>query len=164
MSNDNDMMMVSDPRQKPEKAYPKVDGIDCSKFELPMKGLTDAERNEALSQLSLYVEKYKDNFMGYQVNPYFENFSEDFAQYLNIHLNNVGDPFVSGNLNLNTKFVERAVLDYFASLWNAKWPHEMKNKDMDTRTGPDWTDTYWGYVASMGSSEGNMYGLWNARD
>ncbi|WP_325205982.1 hypothetical protein [Vibrio sp. 03_296] len=29
-------------------------------------------------------------------------------------MNNVGDPFVDGNYTVNTKFVERMVLDYFA--------------------------------------------------
>jgi histidine decarboxylase len=55
--------------------------------------------------------------------------------------------------------VERAVLDYFASLWNARWPHEK-----DKAYSKEWQDSYWGYVLSMGSSEGNLYALWNARD
>ena len=49
--------------------------------------------------------------------------------------------------------MERNVLDHYASLWNAKWPHDARDPD-----------TYWGYVLTMGSSEGNIYGLWNARD
>ncbi|KAJ7516298.1 hypothetical protein O6H91_22G051900 [Diphasiastrum complanatum] len=49
--------------------------------------------------------------------------------------------------------MERAVLDYYASLWNAKWPH-------DKRDG----ETYWGFSLTMGSTEANMYAMWNARD
>ena len=41
----------------------------------------------------------------------------------------------------------------YASLWNAKWPHDPNNPD-----------TYWGYVLTMGSSEANLYASWNARD
>ena len=49
--------------------------------------------------------------------------------------------------------MERNVLDYYASLWNAKWPHD----DSDP-------ESYWGYILTMGSSEGNIFGLWKARD
>jgi histidine decarboxylase len=70
-----------------------------------------------------------------------------------MHLNNIGDPFVKGNFTVNTKFMERAVLNYFAKLWHAKLPHNLKD-----------VDSYWGYVLTMGSTEGNLYGLWNARD
>jgi histidine decarboxylase len=38
-------------------------------------------------------------------------------------------------------------------LWNAKTPHN-----------PHDEESYWGYMLSMGSTEGNMYALWNARD
>ena len=41
----------------------------------------------------------------------------------------------------------------FASLWNAKWPHD--------RNDPD---SYWGNILTMGSSEGNLHALWNARN
>ena len=40
-----------------------------------------------------------------------------------------------------------------ASLWNIHWP---QNNDQD--------DSYWGYCLTMGSTEGNMYAMWNARD
>lgn len=49
--------------------------------------------------------------------------------------------------------MERAVLDYYASLWNARCPHD-----------PNDPESYWGYVLSMGCTEGNLYGLWNRRD
>ena len=68
--------------------------------------------------------------------------------------NNVGDPFAVGAPNyIQPKWVERNVLDYFASLWNAKWPHD-----------PTDPDSYWGYVLTMGSTEGNMHAMWNARN
>ena len=49
--------------------------------------------------------------------------------------------------------MERNVLDYYASLWNAKWPHDESDPE-----------SYWGYVLTMGSTEGNLFGLWKARD
>ena len=49
--------------------------------------------------------------------------------------------------------MEHNVLDYFASLWNAKWPHD-----------PSDPESYWGYVLTMGSTEGNMHAMWSARD
>ena len=75
------------------------------------------------------------------------------SRYLGTLLNNIGDPYVPGNYTVNTKWMERNVLDYYASLWNAKWPHD-----------EDDPETYWGYISTMGSSEGNLYGIWNARD
>ena len=49
------------------------------------------------------------------------------------------------------KWMERCIRDYYASLWNAKWPH-----------GPNGNDTYWGYVFTMGSTEGIIHALWSA--
>ena len=52
------------------------------------------------------------------------------------------------------KWIERInVLDYFASLWNAKWPYD-----------PSDPETYWGYILTMGSSEGNIHAMWSARN
>ncbi len=78
-----------------------------------------------------------------------------------MHSNNIGDPWVDTNLKTHTKVLERAVLDYYARLWGLD-PHEKHEKGKpvdDTKEG-----TAWGYVLSMGSSEGNVYGLLNARD
>jgi histidine decarboxylase len=65
---------------------------------------------------------------------------------------NFGDPFING-VNLNTKVMERNVLDYYASLWHAKWPHN-----------PDDPESYWGFILNMGSTEGNLQACWMARD
>ncbi len=69
---------------------------------------------------------------------------------------------------MNAKDHEVAVLDYMARLWSSKTPFD-----------PTQGDSYWGYVLSMGSTEGiipplyhlvylyylgNTYGLWQARD
>ncbi len=99
------------------------------------------------------------NFFGFQANQN-QKYS-DYACLLDMHTNNIGDPFTGGLFTLNSKFCERAVLDYFAALWNYDWPHREKQEDLGD---DDYLSRYWGYVLSMGFTEGNLYGLYNARD
>ena len=146
--------MATPPTKSPLEAYKdcEVPGLDAKLFQLdPPNGMTEPARKTALAALSTYEATQKNFFLGYQANEY--GLYGDLAQYLTQHLNNVGDPFTSGNFTLNTKMMERPVLDYYAALWNAKWPHDPKDPE-----------SYWGYVLTMGSTEGNLYGLWNARD
>lgn len=151
------------PGTKPYKNsndYPEIKSIDKEKFVLTADKMSDRQRNYALNQFKDYINMQKSNFLGYQANQKLD-YSKELSEFLDSHINNIGDPFQSGNFTVNSKFVERAVLDYFASLWNAKWPHQEKS-DKDPQN--DWKESYWGYVLSMGSSEGNIYALWNARD
>jgi histidine decarboxylase len=134
--------------------FPK---IDYKMFEIPPKGLTDIQRAEALDALKLYADVQHLRFMGFQVNQD-QSYSSRLSWLLDMHTNNVGDPFASGQVTLNSKFCERAVLDYFAALWNIDWPHNY-HKACDTSA-----DRYWGYVLTMGCTEANIYGLFNARD
>lgn len=150
---------VSQPTIDPNEVYPQVPGIDYNDFKLSSEKMPQEQWERALAQLQAYVETQKSNFLGYQVNQNLD-YQQNLAQYLDYSINNVGDPFVSGNFTMNSKFAERAVLDYFASLWNARWPHE-NSADLSDE---NWKDSYWGYVLSMGSSEANIFGLWNARD
>lgn len=143
---------VSPPTKDSCSTYPTVPSITCKNFELSSTGLTAEQRKTALGQLQNYESRQKTYFLGYQVNQSL-NYEEDLKPYLNYHINNVGDPFQSGNFTINSKFMERAVLDYYASLWNARWPHD-----------PNDPESYWGYVLTMGCTEGNLYGLWNGRD
>jgi histidine decarboxylase len=149
---DETLGKVSPPTKEPCSIYPSVRGIDCGNFQLPAEGLTSEQRKIALDQLFKYLSTQKSHFLGYPLNQQLD-YEEDLKAYLNYQINNIGDPFESGFLTTNTKFMERAVLDYYASLWNARWPHD-----------PQDIESYWGYVLTMGSSEGNLYGLWNARD
>ena len=132
--------------------YPQVDGINCSDFDLIPKGLSVEQLSRALNQLHEYQDRQKGTFLGYQANQALD-FETDLHRYLNFHINNLGDPFQPGNFTVNSKWMERAVLDYYAALWRARWPHNPKDPE-----------SYWGYVVSMGCTEGNIYGLWNARD
>lgn len=81
--------------------------------------------------------------VGYPCNQDFD-FSELF-RFLRFSVNNVGDPFTGSNYRLNTHEFEREVVEEFARLTEAP------------------KDDWWGYVTS-GGTEGNMYGLYVARE
>ncbi len=122
-------------------------------FEIPPEGLTAEQRNVCFERFKTYIDSQKEHFLGYQANQKMD-YEEDTKHFLNCHVNNIGDPFTDGNFTVNSKKMERAVLNYYARLWHAKTPHDPERNE----------ESYWGYVLTMGSTEGNLYGLWNARD
>ncbi|GLW93487.1 hypothetical protein [Actinokineospora globicatena] len=124
----------------------------AEQLKLRRTGLTDTERAAVLDQLAAHLEYKRDHLLGYQVNADMGGYAEDLGRFLRTHINNIGDPFANGGLKVNSKVVEQAVLAYFAELWHGK-PY-----------APTDRESCWGYVLSMGSTEGNMYALWNARD
>ncbi|MYS81500.1 pyridoxal-dependent decarboxylase [Embleya scabrispora] len=140
------------PSADPRDAYIGVPEVPHAKVQLPPGGLDPGQYEEAEALFRSHIDTQTRNFAGYQVTSDLD-YRPRLAHYLDRHLNNVGDPFQSSSYTLNSKVLERAVLDYFASLWHAKWPHDERDPE-----------SYWGYLLTMGSSEGNLYGLWNARD
>ncbi len=66
-------------------------------------------------------------------------------RFLRFPINNVGDPFADATYRVETRECEREVVAFFAELFRA--PHD------------DW----WGYVTN-GGTEGNLYGLYLARE
>lgn len=70
---------------------------------------------------------------------------EALAPFLNLQINNVGDPYTPSSLGIDTKEREIEVLTFFSRL---------------LRAAPE---TTWGYVTN-GGSEGNLYGLYLARE
>lgn len=126
-----------------------LDGYD---FYIPPEGLPDEERKKLLTIFGNFISEQQKRFLGYQINQKMQ-YESDIKHFLNCHINNVGDPYTLGNCTINSKRMERAVLDYYARLWHAKLPHDQSD-----------LESYWGYALTMGSSEGNIYGLWNARD
>ncbi|GHE15591.1 pyridoxal-dependent decarboxylase [Streptomyces alanosinicus] len=146
------MPRVSPPTTDPRTAYLSVPEVPFAKVQLPPSGLDPRQYAEAEALFRRHIDTQTRDFAGYQVTSDL-NYRERLGHYLDRHLNNVGDPYQSSSYTLNSKVLERAVLDYFASLWNAKWPHDENDPE-----------SYWGYLLTMGSSEGNLYGLWNARD
>jgi len=129
-------------------------GIDPNDYYLPNKGMAETERIEKLHKYEKYIKNKVSHFMGYQANQNM-NYSSEVSKFLDCHVNNIGDPFTDfeEGFVVNSKPLEKAVLDYYAKLWHAKVPHNQEDEE-----------SYWGYVLSMGSSEGNIYGLWGARD
>jgi histidine decarboxylase len=88
-----------------------------------------------------YKSLSKNVSLGYPSNSEYD-YSElsDFYKYKII---NVGDPWSSSTYKLNTKILEREVLQFFADLWGI--------------------EDYWGYISS-GSTESNTQGLYVARE
>ncbi|CAM6102063.1 unnamed protein product [Calypogeia fissa] len=119
-----------------------------------------SRHESALDASKRYHDAVKANYLGFQAN--LANSYTHLAHYLDNHLNNVGDPFLTGNHMNQTKYMERAVLDYFAALWRAEWPHDCYQKG--SLSNPQNPSSYWGFVLSMGCTEGTLYGLWNGRD
>ena len=89
------------------------------------------------------LHRLRRYFVGYPCNQDFDYSA--LTPFLDFTINNVGDPFGGSNIPLNTHEFEREVLADFAEL--AKAPQD------------DW----WGYVTA-GGTEGNMYGLYVARE
>lgn len=140
------------PVADPCAVYPAMRGIDCEAFRLSRQGLSPEQRAEALRQLYEHESRQKATFLGYQ-NNLRPHYAEDLGRFLDYHLNNIGDPFRGSRVTTNVKWIERAVLDYYAALWRARWPHDRLDGE-----------SYWGFVLTMGSTEGNLYSLWSGRD
>ena len=96
-----------------------------------------------LDELHARLCKLRRYYVGYPCNEDFD-FSE-LLRFFEFAINNVGDPFGGSNIPLNTHDFEREVLADFAEFTHAP------------------KDAWWGYVTS-GGTEGNMYGLYVARE
>lgn len=97
-------------------------------------------------RLDEYIAKVKErsqSFLGYPVSIDFD-YSEIF-QLLKYPLNNLGDPLIESTYDLNSRSIEREVVQFFADVFKAP------------------KDNSWGYVTN-GGSEGNLYALYVARE
>ncbi len=81
--------------------------------------------------------------MGYPVSKDFD-YSE-LLPFLKYPLNNVGDPFIPSTYTVGSRELEKEVIAFFSGLFRAE------------------EDNWWGYVTN-GGSEGNLYGLYLARE
>lgn len=116
-----------------------------------MERKTNSELVQAkLEKIYMDLHSRKELSLGFLSNQSFD-YSAIFP-FFNIHISNIGDPFLAESTLLNTRELEQEVLDYFASLWNAS-PR--------TRLIPE---SFWGYILGMGATEGNLYSLWSARE
>jgi histidine decarboxylase len=89
------------------------------------------------------IEVESKNFLGYPLAKDFDY--QEFAPFLNLCINNLGDPEAPSTLKFNTKDIERKVVSFFADLLSTS------------------TEEVWGYVTN-GGTEGNLYGLYLARE
>lgn len=97
-------------------------------------------------QLTKLLEEVKQNtalFLGYPVSKDFDY--EELMPFLKYPMNNLGDPFVPSTYAVGSRELEKEVVKFFADLFRAQ------------------PDDWWGYVTN-GGSEGNLYGLYLARE
>ena len=147
-------LMISAPYKDPKEAYcypGRERGITPSKYQVPSAGISSHQAKDAQDETLNVTNVQTKTFLGYQI--CLKNDYSAAEKHLSTMVNKIGDPFYPGTFVLNTKWMERNVLDYYASLWNAQWPHD-----------PKVPESYWGYITTMGSSECNLYAMWNARD
>ena len=105
--------------------------------------LSEIEIQERLTGLLSDLDIFSQRQIGYPTNQTYD-FSS-LLPFLAFSINNVGDPFHASNYWSNTHAFEREVISRFADLMRI-----------------DAGDA-WGYVTS-GGTEGNMYGLYLARE
>ena len=147
-------LLVSPPSRDPLDEYAGVAShVTGSYYQVPSSGLSKNQQDKAQKETLEFLKGQAKNCIGYQCDLIMPGYEKTLSPYLNFMGNNIGDPFTAGIYTINTKWMECNVLDYYASLWNAKWPYKL-----------DDPETYWGYVLTMGSTEGNLYAAWNARD
>ena len=144
-------LLVTPPSADPLREEPF--NINSASYQVPSLGLSPEEHDAALTETRKVLENGTALMLGFMESQNCHLPRLMSSPLANLMANNAGDPFnVSSPFRFSPKWIERNVLDYFASLWNAKWPHD-----------PSDPESFWGYI-SMGSSEGNMHALWSARN
>ena len=153
-SSDDKKLLVTPPSGYPLEQYKGVySKVTGPSYQVTSLGHSKQQEVAAQKETLDLMHQQQENFLGYQVGMNLSGYIPTISPYLAFHSNNAGDPFTCGSMTMNTKWMECNVLDYYASLWNAKWPHNSNDPE-----------TYWGYVLTMGATEGNLYSAWNARD
>src|SRR5436305_279968 len=100
------------------------------------------EKERLTDYMNKVVQRSK-NFIGYPIATDFDY--TDLYPLLKYPLNNIGDPLIESTYDLNSRSIEREVIEFFAELFNAP------------------INNNWGYVTN-GGSEGNLYALYVARE
>ena len=96
-----------------------------------------------MDELEKRIKNSLSTYLGYPCNCGYSY--ADVLKFFNLHINNVGDPNVSGTYRANTKDIELQVLEFFADLWGIK------------------RENVWGYITHSGT-EGNLQGLFVGRE
>jgi len=98
-----------------------------------------------LDQFQQYLKQAQHSQVGYPSNQDPRIDYSALNSFLSYNINNIGDPFANSNFRMNSHEFEREVVREFAQFTQAP------------------ADGYWGYVTN-GGTEGNMYGLYLARE
>lgn len=107
------------------------------------KELMTSNTSQVLKDLLEEIRSTSVMTMGYPVCKDFD-FNE-LLPFLQYPLNNVGDPFIPSTYSVGSRELEKEVVEFFSHLFRAE------------------EDNWWGYVTN-GGSEGNLYGLYLARE
>lgn len=99
--------------------------------------------NQKLEALYDKVQSKTAYFLGYPVSKDFDY--TELLPFLQYPMNNLGDPFVDSTYAVDSREMEKEVVQFFAEQFRAQ------------------PDNWWGYVTN-GGSEGNLYGLYLARE
>ena len=152
---ENGELLITPPSRDPLQlsSYPSVHAITQELYQLSSSGLTSQQVQMALGETREKVDHVATHMLGFQANeiPHFPFLS----QLCHMHIANEGNPFnqSQSSISCDSKWLERSVLDYVASLWHAKWPHD-----------PSDPDSYWGYLLPIGATEANIFSVCTARD
>tara|TARA_B100001175_G_C19453356_1_gene612486 strand:- start:15 stop:1343 length:1329 start_codon:yes stop_codon:yes gene_type:complete len=106
-------------------------------------GNSNTNETNILDEYEKIIINNTSNHFGYPYNLSY-NYEEIF-KFMNYSINNLGDPYVESNYGIHSRIFERAVIDFFAKLWNINEPD------------------YWGYVTTCGT-EGNLHGILLAKE
>ena len=98
---------------------------------------------ERIEEIYNRISESSSRFLGYPLAKDFDY--KEFAPFLNLCINNVGDPESPSTLAIDTKDVEKEVISFFADILSTN------------------TRETWGYITN-GGTEGNLYGLYLARE
>ena len=101
------------------------------------------DKQARLEELYRSVERETQTFVGYPCTRLFD-YSELY-RFLKFPINNVGDPYSPSTYRVNTKDIEREVLDWFADLTHAD------------------PNSFWGYITTAARKE-TCIGLYLARE
>ena len=149
-------LLVSPPSSDPLTGNPSPvpEGITPELYQVPSSGLPSIDHDRAMVETEKVVKLGAESVCGTMSNRSGVVPAALRSPLGTAVLNNGGDPFLLGTAySHHLKWMARNVLDYYASLWNARWPHRQSDPD-----------SYWGYVLTMGSTEGNLHALWSARN
>ncbi len=105
--------------------------------------MLDSNDRERLDALYDRMRAANEVSLGYPAAKDFDY--ADLDRFFRFPVNNIGDPFADGTYRVETREFEREVVQFFADLFRAP------------------RDDWWGYVTN-GGTEGNLYGLYLARE